>query len=66
MDGKDLLGRPVEGDSETGADDDLDSIVTLTDQDGNDTEFEFLDIEDDNEFDKVAAEFERLVEESVD
>ena len=44
MDGKDLPGRPVEGDAETGADDDLDSIVTLTDQDGNDTEFEFLDI----------------------
>ena len=29
-------------------------------------EFELLDIEDDDEFDKVAAEFERLVEESVD
>ena len=32
----------------------------------SDDEFELLDIEDDNEFDKVAAEFERLVEESVD
>ena len=32
----------------------------------SDDEFELLDIEDDNEFDKVAAEFERLVEESVE
>lgn len=29
-------------------------------------EFELADIEDDDEFDKVAAELERLIEESVD
>ena len=27
-------------------------------------EFEFLDIEDDDEFDRVAAEFERIIEET--
>ena len=27
-------------------------------------EFEFLDIEDDDEFDRVAAEFERIIEEA--
>lgn len=32
----------------------------------NDAEFELKDIEDDAEFDAVAAEFERLVEESID
>ncbi len=32
----------------------------------SDDEFELLDIESDDEFDKVAAEFERLVEESID
>ena len=29
-----------------------------------DEEFEFLDIEDDDEFDRVVAEFERIVEEA--
>jgi len=29
-------------------------------------EFEFVDIEDDAEFDKVAAEFEKLTEEAVE
>lgn len=32
----------------------------------SDDEFELLDIESDEEFDKVAAEFDRLVEESID
>ena len=32
----------------------------------SDDEFELLDIEDDKEFDNVSAEFERLVEESVE
>ena len=31
-----------------------------------DDEFEFLDIEDDDEFDKVAAEFDRIMEETSD
>ena len=38
MDGKDLFEKPIEGGAETGGDDDLDSIVTLTDEDGNNTE----------------------------
>ena len=32
----------------------------------SDDEFELVDIESDEEFDKVAAEFDRLVEESVE
>lgn len=32
----------------------------------DDDEFEFMDIEDDDEFDRVAAEFERIIEETQD
>lgn len=45
MDENDLFGKPIDGGFETGDDDEeMDNIVTLTDEDGNDTEFEFLDI----------------------
>ncbi len=44
MDLNDLLRHPDNADRNGEEEDDSDQIVVLTDQDGNDIEFEFLDI----------------------
>ena len=44
-------------------DDDSDDVYLYGYKEISDEEFELLDIEDDDEFDKVVAEFEKLTEE---
>ena len=44
-------------------DDDTDDVYLYGYKDVSDEEFELIDIEDDDEFEKVAAEFERLTAE---
>jgi len=44
-------------------DDDTDDVYLYGYKEVNDDEFELVDIEDDAEFDKVSAEFERLTAE---
>jgi len=44
-------------------DDDTDDVYLYGYKEVNEEEFELIDIEDDAEFDKVAAEFDRLTEE---
>lgn len=57
LDGKDYIALvPVDEESE--------DVYLYIYHDLADEEFEFLDIEDDEEFDRVAAEFERIIEES--
>lgn len=45
-------------------DETLDDVYLYEYHELNDDEFEFLDIEDDDLFDKVAAEFERIIDEA--
>ena len=45
-------------------DESLDDVYLYEYHELNDDEFEFLDIEDDDLFDKVAAEFERIIDEA--
>ncbi len=45
-------------------DEESDDVYLYEYRELDDDEFEFLDIEDDAEFDKVAAEFERIVDEA--
>lgn len=45
-------------------DEESDDVYLYEYRELDDDEFEFLDIEDDAEFDKIAAEFERIVEEA--
>ncbi|MCQ2530214.1 MAG: DUF1292 domain-containing protein [Lachnospiraceae bacterium] len=45
-------------------DEESDDVYLYEYKELDDDEFEFLDIEDDAEFDKVAAEFERIVDEA--
>ena len=44
-------------------DDDSDDVYLYGYKEVNDDEFELIDIEDDDEFDKVVAEFEKLTDE---
>ena len=57
LDGKDYIALvPTDEESE--------DVYLYVYHDLADEEFEFLDIEDDDEFDRVVAEFERIVEEA--
>ena len=57
IDGKDYIALvPVEEDS--------DDVYLYIYKELSDDEFEFIDIEDDDEFDKVTKEFERIMEEA--
>ena len=57
LDGKDYIALVPE-------DNDSDEVYLYVYHDLADEEFEFLDIEDDEEFDKVCKEFERIIEET--
>ena len=57
LDGKDYIALVP-------ADEESDDVYLYIYHDLADEEFEFLDIEDDEEFEKVSAEFERILEET--
>lgn len=57
LDGKDYIALVPE-------DEESDDVYLYIYHDLADEEFEFLDIEDDEEFDKVCKEFERIIEEA--
>ena len=57
LDGKDYIALVPE-------DEESDDVYLYIYHDLADEEFEFLDIEDDEEFDKVCKEFERIIEET--
>ena len=57
LDGKDYIALVP-------TDEESDDVYLYIYHDLDDEEFEFLDIEDDDEFDRVSAEFERIIEET--
>ncbi|MBR3401927.1 MAG: DUF1292 domain-containing protein [Parasporobacterium sp.] len=57
LDGKDYIALVPE-------DEESDDVYLYIYHDLADEEFEFLDIEDDEEFDRVCKEFERIIEET--
>lgn len=57
LDGKDYIALVPE-------DEESEDVYLYIYHDLADEEFEFLDIEDDDEFDRVSKEFERIIEES--
>jgi len=64
LDGKDYIALVPEDKGSDDAEDEEDDVYLYIYHDLSDEEFEFLDIEDDEEFDKVCKEFERIIEEA--